>query len=229
MSNTITLSLDNLRGEIAPLYHRYPNQTNAQDAYVEMTEDGEVSADYSGEIGNGMPMSVWHGCTLRWSVPSDVRGNELADLLGTDEAIALLERIYAGHSVEWDGSNHTGGLDDDAQAASEALQDLLNDNLNTGNDGAGVWGVRDWIDAAGLRAWWEDGQSLADAVTKIEDEAESEQVHLDGDIEAELLDWAYSYWERDEPGLSRDHLDALIEDGRITDEEAQDYLDEIAA
>lgn len=43
----ITLKIDNLRsGDLAPLYCRYADQTTAQDAYIEIDEDGDVSADY---------------------------------------------------------------------------------------------------------------------------------------------------------------------------------------
>ena len=51
--NTITLNLDNLLGDDrAPLYLKYPRQTNAQPAYVMLDEDGNASAYASGEIGN---------------------------------------------------------------------------------------------------------------------------------------------------------------------------------
>lgn len=122
---SITINTDNLRGEPAPLYHVYPRQTKPQPAYVELDEDGEVSADYNGVIGNAVPMAVGHLRTLRFDVSPRVGGDNLADLLESDAVVTLLERIHAGHTVEWNGNNHVGTLDDDAQAAAEALTEAL--------------------------------------------------------------------------------------------------------
>jgi hypothetical protein len=125
-ATALVLSLDNLRASRAPLFHRYPREVNPQPAFVLLSEEGEVSADSSGEIGNGVPASVWHGCDLRFPVSPSVSGSDLADYLERfDRGRALLERIHEGHSVEWDGSNHVGHLDDDAQAAREELEAAL--------------------------------------------------------------------------------------------------------
>jgi len=57
----INLQIADLRHDIAPLFHKYKRQTNAQPAYVTLTNRGTVYADYSGDIGNGMPFAVFHG------------------------------------------------------------------------------------------------------------------------------------------------------------------------
>jgi len=103
----VTLDLSNLRDSLAPLFHRYPRQTSPQGAHVELGEAGAVSADWNGEIGNGVPVAVYHKLTLRWSVPSAVSGAALADYLEVD-GLALLERVHAGHATQWDGSNLWG-------------------------------------------------------------------------------------------------------------------------
>ncbi|MEW6647203.1 MAG: hypothetical protein AB1450_08400 [Pseudomonadota bacterium] len=223
MSN-VSINTSNLREKIAPLYHRYQSQSEAQDAYVEMTENGTVSADWDGEI-SGTPADVWHNRTLRWSVPSTVRGDELADLLERADVIALLERVYLGHTVEWDGNNHVGHLDDDADEASGELARIFERELNTSNDGAGVWDAREWMDGVGLLGNW-SGKPLDEAVSEVEAGAESEGVHLDGDVEDELLDWAESYVDSDRAGLDAHHLRALLNDGRIDAETAAEYADD---
>jgi hypothetical protein len=212
--------IDNLSG-IAPLFHRYPGQTSPQPAYIEMTEDGEVSADYSGEIGNAVPMYVWHGRTLRWSVPSDVRGEALAEFLADPETLALLERVHAGHVVDWDGNNHVGSLSDDARDASEGLDRLIERELIGAE--AAVRPVGDWLwSSCTLLQHWQN-QPLAEAVREIEDGAEIEGVLLDGDIEDELLDMAAHWLETGRAGLTSAHITALIEHGQITDDEATEY------
>lgn len=43
----------------------------------------------------------------------------------TTYADELLERVHAGHSIEWDGHNSKGRLDDDAAAASEEIEGVI--------------------------------------------------------------------------------------------------------
>lgn len=121
----ITIDTSNLRGEAAPLYKRYPHQNQPQRAHVEMDEDGNVRAEINGEIGDAVPMHVWHGRTLRWSVSPYVRGDSLADLLESEKVRALFERVHNGHSVEWNGQNMVGRLDEDAEAAALELEAIL--------------------------------------------------------------------------------------------------------
>jgi hypothetical protein len=220
MSN-VNVNTDNLRGEIAPLYHRYQSQTEAQGAYVQLTEDGAVSADWDGEI-NSTPADVWHNRTLRWSVPADIRGDELADLLESADVIALFNRVYNGHNVEWDGSNYVGRLDDDADDASDELAQIFEGELNSGEYGAAVWDAREWMDGAGLLDNWSN-QSLDEAVSEIEVGAKTEGVLLDGDVRDELLTWAESYIHNDRAGLDSHHLHALLDDGRIDAYDSAEY------
>lgn len=216
----ITINTENLRGEIAPLYCRCQGQTNAQPAYVELGEDGYVSADYSGEIGNGVPFTVWHRRTLRWAVPSQSSGNALADLIESADIVALLERVSAGHTVEWDGSNFVGSLDDDARAASDELESIF----GRPEDEGCVWDASEWMVGAGLHSWW-IGVPLDTAVADTESAAESEGVYLDGDVEDVLLDMAERYIANDKPGLDAWHLSALVAAERITADDAAEYAD----
>ena len=211
--------LATLRAELAPLFHRYPQQTEPQPAYVQLDEVGDVTAGHSGEIGGGAPAHVWHGRTLRWSVPASVRGDVLADLLAGD-ALPLLQRVHAGHSVQWDGNNHCGALDDDARTASDELAALLS-GLEDEGDIAPVWGVADWLfTACTLLDHWHT-QPLADAVAEIEAVARSERVALDGDITRCLLDWAErAFDEAGADSLTPVHLAELVAAGRITQEQA---------
>ncbi len=206
----VSIAIDSLRGERVPLYRRYPRQTEPQPAHVEMDEDGEVSADYSGEIGGAVPMSVWHHRTLRWSVPADVRGAALADLLESAEVRTLLARIHAGHAVEWDGSNHAGLLSEDAHEASEALQALLDAELE--DERAPVWQVGDWLPDS-LGTYWTD-EPLDKAVAQLERAAEDDGVVLDGSIRDELLARALHRHE-DGDAITDAQRQALIDAGMI--------------
>jgi len=76
----ITYKLDNL-SERDALFRQFPRQYDVQPAYVQMDEDGIVSAYYSGEIGYSVPSYVWHNRTLRWRVHPSTDGHALRDLL----------------------------------------------------------------------------------------------------------------------------------------------------
>ena len=109
---------------LLPVYRQYPRQSYPQPAFIYMGEDGRVWADYNEDPdGATVTMDVHHRRTLRWSIPESITGKALDVLL---EAITpLLERVHAGHSIEWDGHNNKGWLDDDATAASEEIEQAI--------------------------------------------------------------------------------------------------------
>ena len=80
-TTTISKSLLSLAGQKAPLYHVYPQQLYPQSAFISLDESGTVSADYDGEIGNAVPMNVWHGRTMRFAIPCDLSGDAIIDLV----------------------------------------------------------------------------------------------------------------------------------------------------
>ena len=192
-----TLKIANLRGEIAPLYCRYQGQTSAQGAWVQMDEDGTITASYNAEIGGSVTFDVFHNRTLTWGVAARVRGDALADLLESAEMRALFERVYDGHSVEWDGNNNVGRLDADAREASDEIEAALT-AIGEDDDAMGaVWDVGQWLENSAFDDIWEPGKTLAEAVTAVEESAESESVELDGDVERYLLDRAERANDRD--------------------------------
>lgn len=90
--------IESLKGEATPLYNRYPGQTEAQRAYLEMDEEGRVTADYNSEIGNAIPMEVATGRTLRIPVPNDLTGNGLAEFV--EDIKPDLEKVHKGHAID---------------------------------------------------------------------------------------------------------------------------------
>jgi hypothetical protein len=222
---SIKLNLTNLTetADLAPLYCKYPDQVRPQPAYVMLDDDGEVTADWSGEIGSSTPMRCWHGVDMRWSVAAAIKPIALIDYL-QGEALPLLERIHAGHSVDWDGNNHVGSLSDDAQEASDDLRIGL-EMFGYEYDRIAVWDVSEWLfNCNKLTDHWRD-QSLDEAVTSIEAGATSESVKLLGDVRDELLDEVERRFDEAGDELTDVHVAALLADGRIT----QEQVDERAA
>jgi len=166
--------------ELAPLFRRYPGQSNAQDADLEIDPSrGAVSFDIDGAIGGGASPEVWHSRVLRYSVSNRITVTGMRAIAACPIVNELLLRICAGHSVEWDGSNHSGNMTEDAEDASSRLTDILSENMwtnaDTSDDLCDVWEIGDWM----------NGNSDGDAAT-IRDHARDQNVHLHGDVDEYL-------------------------------------------
>lgn len=86
-----------------PVFEQYQGQFEAQPAYISCDlRTGEIWAAANGEIGNAVPMDVYHG---------HVR---LAARMGP---------IIDGYESRWDGSNHVANFTEGAQQALYALED----------------------------------------------------------------------------------------------------------
>lgn len=124
VSETLDLSRINaLRGSHRPCYKQHPRQSHPQPACIALTEDGVVKSVVDYDIGGGYPSDVWHGRTLWFQFPADMTASKIRELVR--RLLPSLERVHAGHEVEWDGHNHVGRLTDDAAAASNEIAEIL--------------------------------------------------------------------------------------------------------
>ena len=168
----------------APLYRKYDRQTNPQPVYLEIDPAREtISMEWNAEIGNAVPSAVWHNIILRYTLPITPTVSAADELL---QGIApLAERIIAGHTTEWDGSNHVGRLNADAQAASDELTEIIGD-MDAEDDAQQVWDgdylyeVVRLVDADTPDEW------IAAKVREIEDEADAQGVVIDIDLREEM-------------------------------------------
>ena len=126
----INTNAENLRGQVAPLYEQYQGQTSPQPAFIELDcESRSAEAKWTGVIGSAVPAYVWHRRALRFSIPSEVRGDAIADFLESETFQTLASRICDGYTQTWNGNNHVGRYSDDATAAREDLTQLIDDSL----------------------------------------------------------------------------------------------------
>lgn len=158
-TTTIIIADDN--GTSAPLYSQYGGQINPQPAYLEFDprDDGlTLTAEYSGEIGNGVPGRVWHGVVRRYTVPCYVSRAALEELADNAEVAALLAQIKEGYACDHDGSNWAGSLTEAALEAEERLERLLSE-METAEI---ITNLAEWL-AAGSREDWmpDDGADVA--------------------------------------------------------------------
>jgi hypothetical protein len=131
--------------EGAELFHHYRGQTSPQPCYVSLNcEGGDLVAEYSGEIGNGVPFRVYHGRVRRWRIPALTA--EAANAL-LAEIAPIAETLIAGYACEWDGSNHVGELDESAAEADEAIRSLCDRDWD--GQTIEVWDACDWFGGDG--------------------------------------------------------------------------------
>ena len=109
----------------ADLFCFYPREINPQRAFVELDlEMGDLRAGYDPSIGgNSVPMRVWNGCDVRFTLPGPLRGDMANQLL--DRLAPIAERVYQGADVAWNGSNFVGTLTIEASFACEEIKAII--------------------------------------------------------------------------------------------------------
>lgn len=169
------------------LYEHYYGQTNLQPAYLEL-EGSELRAGYNPEIGNAVPEYAWNRRALRWTIPplTAYAANALMrDLL------PLMERVAAGYTIEWDGSNNVGRLTPGAEDASEAVQRQIDDT---------EWGEQDVICEVDASEWASNNAGLG-LITATTTDAELDELIADDEAQLgdnEIADFHDTYYARRE-------------------------------
>lgn len=125
------------------MYCQFGGQYEAQDCYVWIDPGArEMGAEYNAEIGNAVPMPVWHHLMLRFSIP--VLTADAANSL-LEELEPLARRICDGFETEWDGSNWVGEYDNDAEAASAEIERICQETLGDYDSHVQVWEAAEWF------------------------------------------------------------------------------------
>jgi hypothetical protein len=220
-------ALISLKDKPAPLCLKHEDIPVEQPAFVQLDENGRVVARFDDTDGSILPDAVIHERTLRWDISPFLSGKLIAALADNPTFRTLLQRVHDGRKIEWDGKNEVGVFTEDAEVACDALEDFL----------AGlepditVMEVNDWLfDGLSLFDHW-SGRPLDTAVQELEEIAEEERdsddggVIIEGNIEQALVQEAERIFLEGFVVLDKLHLEALIDAGRITPEQVDDYLD----
>jgi hypothetical protein len=117
---------------------------------VELDEDGActISVDSKHSSDNGVPFSVWHGRTLRWTNESSQGASAVVDGYALealrDKIAPLISIVSIGHRTKWDGNNMVGRLTDEAAEASDEIENLV-EACAWADDSIGFWDAYAWI------------------------------------------------------------------------------------
>lgn len=187
------------------LHQRYRGQDAAQPCHVQLACDtGTLSADFDGEIGSGVPTLVYHTRTLRWRIPC-LTADAANALL--DEVLPIAERIVAGYSCEWDGHNHVGRFDADAEAAREEMHDLIDGRQFDEAALIEEWDAAEWFGGVGSRNAQRSTLGITAATT--DEELDAIETREDNAAGARII-----------TGLRR-HLDGLRDEAREDADDAE--------
>lgn len=105
-----------------PVYSHYAGQILPQPAFISLDcRTGEVSADYSGEIGNAVPSTVWHGLELRFTINSMATADDITTMI--EDNMSRFQAIVDGFEDVWNGNNWVGRFTDEAQRHIDELQE----------------------------------------------------------------------------------------------------------
>jgi hypothetical protein len=158
-------ALDHLTKKQAPLYEECNGQVGK--AKLLLNQAGVCYFQTTHPYDNSTPAKEWHRVTLAWDLPPAVKGHEVHSLLTLPSTLALLQRIFEGHGEKWDGNNWKGTLDEDAHAAEDDLEQLLQD-LATDYDRH--WSMRDpqdWLSSTDITNIWPADMSLEAAASAV--------------------------------------------------------------
>lgn len=167
------------------LYHRYYNQSTAQETFLDLDpERGTLEAGYNPEVGTCMPGAVWHGTIRRYALYSSALSATAIGYL-MDKVAPLCERVMEGFESEWNGSNHVGVLDCDAQKAEEEIAEILNE-MPDNSDYIAVEDAADWLDEE--RDQIEEDVAMAKANKTDESPDEIVQRYIDEGNDIDVVD-----------------------------------------
>jgi hypothetical protein len=125
------------------LFKLYPGQHEPQPCHLDLNlENGELMVDYNAETGGAYPASMFHRTRMWLPIPC-LTGTAARMLL--DQATPIAQRVLAGATIEWDGSTHVGGLNEDAQTAYDELAALCEQWSGEGVPTVSHMSAEDWF------------------------------------------------------------------------------------
>lgn len=174
----ITLDIEEVKSTSAlPLYTDYCGQESRAYIFLD-TRTAEVWTGEKAPFENGVSMAQWHGHVRAYKIPNNLTAGGLSMLLNDKALQALLVRVAAGATEEWDGSNHVTTLDDDAGEANDAALRFCDELIPEDYGSLDVWDAYQWLDSEDYGDLVQPGEDDEDAVYRIRAEALKNGVYM---------------------------------------------------
>lgn len=208
-----------------PVYAHFAGQCMPQPAYLELDiRDGSLDADYSGEIGNGVPGAVWHDLILRFKLMPETTADQIESIIKDNSE--LFQKILDGAEPVWNGSNWIGEFTDEV---TEILQSIDQQELFVCEAEGGMIELAEWIED---KPFPTAGQSVEQFAQDVIDTDGLNGFYFQEDYDIETLlsqlrdIWAdMLYSGKDIPAMVAQHL---IEHGTCDDSAWMEELREFA-
>ena len=121
--------------------HTYADENYSLKLVIDW-ETGNISISECHESQNAITFHRYHGHEDAYGLPDAITVSDWEAL--NEELQPLVERVVAGYESCWDGNNHVARFDDDATAARDEIETLI-DGYNW--DTVEVWDADEWVDA----------------------------------------------------------------------------------
>lgn len=157
---TTTISVRYLN-DPSELHEQRRGDLKPRPAMIELDPRARTLRAYA-VLDDGQTFDQWHGRVRCYAIPrlTAAACNELLDLL-----VPLAARVADGFTLRWDGSNHVGELDDDAQQA----EDLIDAECSREDRPTVVaWSASDWFGTVGDLSAQADACGITHATTDDE-------------------------------------------------------------
>lgn len=115
-----TITFTEAREHRAAMVENWENR-----GYLILQKNGAVALAVRHQSA-GTPSGEWNNVNTGFRIVN-VGPRALTKFVNSEQTQTLLRRIHAGKVVAWDGHNHSGKFDADAQEAYEVLYSLLAD------------------------------------------------------------------------------------------------------
>lgn len=159
--------------EPTELYRHYDRESKPQDAFIQLDlRAGVMFADWDPEIGNGRPLSVYHGFKRHYRIP--LLTAEAANRI-MQQIAPLASRILADWEEVWDGNNHVAILGEDALAAEEEIERMLDPSdphatLFDPSDLIAIWDVGTAVNGSEITEYGISAETSDERLKEIEEE-----------------------------------------------------------
>ena len=171
---TLTIHFDHKTSNRFPVYRQYPGQYFPQPAYLELDiRTGDLDANFSSDIGGGVPATVWHNLVLRFTISNTAHKDDIAKFIA--DCADDFQTVLDGAEVQWNGNNLVGMF----TKAAQSTIDRVNDRLNDGSDFQRVM-IHNVAELLNGDVWPKPGQSINDFIDDL--------MACDGDYDSWFID-----------------------------------------